>query len=157
MSTGHFLFSFEHLTLSSVLNSCTLHLTKSVTSLTSNVANWTELECTKNTNDQLQVPVWDSKISSYSRRLSQYWYNMQEWVSCKYWPFRNGFAIGQRRRRRRRKPTLVWRRMYSRQNKDTMNGYGLINKLVAYRWWAHLHIAGKKNKNTQIYSNSSKP
>ena len=159
MGTGHFLFGFQHLTLSSILNTHTLHFTKSVTPLTSNTAKYaTEmtqfvvsfLECTKITNDQLQVPVCDSKSSNYSRRLRQYWYNMQEWVSRKYWPFRNEFAIVQRRRRRRRrrrrKPTLVWTRIYSRQNKDPMNGYGLINKFAAIRWWAHLHIAGKENK-----------
>ena len=38
---------------------------------------------------------------------------------------------------------LVWTRIYSRQNKDTMNGYGLISKLSVYRWWVHLHTAQK--------------
>ena len=30
--------------------------------------------------------------------------------------------------------------------KDTMNGYGLINKNSTYRWWAHLHTVENKNK-----------
>lgn len=38
-----------------------------------------------------------------------------------------------------------------RQNKDTVNSYRLINKLAAYRRWAHFHIVERKRKNTNIY------
>ena len=45
---------------------------------------------------------------------------------------------------------LVLTIIYSRQNKDAMNGYGLINKLSAYRRWAHLRTQ-KGSKNAYLF------
>ena len=45
---------------------------------------------------------------------------------------------------------LVSTIIYSRQNKNAMNGYGLTNKLSAYRRWAHLHTQ-KGSKNAYLF------